>query len=154
MSIAQVTRAGRAYLRAELLVARIRMRAEAQRLMLTAMAAVLGLMGLGFINIALYAALVAAWGPVWTPLALGLLDLALSAAALIAAAIRKPGPELALAEEVKTMAGEALEEQAQAGFGAASLIGGLSGGDSTARLLIPLVTTLVGALRKRRQTQG
>lgn len=154
MSIAQVTRAGRAYLRAELLVARIRMRAEAQRLMLTAMAAVLGLMGLGFINIALYAALVAAWGPVWTPLALGLLDLALAAAALIAAELRKPGPELALAEEVKTMAGEALEEQAQAGFGAASLIGGLAGGDSTARLLVPLVTTLIGALRKRRQTQG
>lgn len=154
MSIAQVTRAGRAYLRAELLVARIRMRAEAQRLMLTAMAAVLGLMGLGFINIALYAALVAAWGPVWILLALGLLDLGLAAAAFIVAALRKPGPELALAEEVKTMAGEALEEQAQAGFGAASLIGGLAGGDSTARMLVPLVTTLIGALRKRRQTQG
>ncbi len=151
MSIANVTRAGRAYLRAEMLVARIRMRAEAQRLLLTAMAAVLGLMGLAFINIALYAALSTAWGPIWTPLALGLLDIALAVLALAAAASRTPGPELALAEEMKAMAGVALEEQVQAGFGAASLLGGLAGGESSARLLVPLVTTLIGALRRRKQ---
>jgi hypothetical protein len=154
MSIANVTRAGRAYLRAEMLVARIRMRTEAQRLLLTAMAAVLGLMGLGFINIALYAALSAQWGPVWTPLALGLADIGLAIVAMAAAAVRKPGPELALAEEVKAMAGAALEEQAQSGFGAASLVGGLAGGDSTARLLIPLVTSLVGAIRRRKEAKA
>jgi hypothetical protein len=154
MSIANVTRAGRTYLRAEMLVARIRMRAEAQRLLLTAMAAVLGLMGLCFINIALYAALSAQWGPVWTPLALGVLDIVLAAAALVIAAARKPGPELAIAEEMKAMAGAAVEEQAQAGIGAASLIGGLTGGESSARLLIPLVTSLIGAIRRRKQAQG
>lgn len=154
MTLANLTRAGRAYLRAELLVARIRMRAEARRLLLTAMAAVLGLMGLGFINIALYAALSAQWGPVWTPLALGIIDITLAIVALLIAASRKPGADLALAEEIKAMAGTALEEQAQAGFGAASLIGGLAGGEGPARLLIPLLTSLIRAIRRRKPVQG
>ena len=154
MTITNVTRTARLYMRAELLTVQIRLRSEARRLVLVGFAGFLAVLGVGLINLALYAALQSIWGPVWTPLALGGLDIVLAAIALVAAALQKPGPELAMAEEMRTLAGNALEEQVHAGVPGASLLGGLTGDTSAARLLIPVVTTIIGALRKRKEAKG
>ena len=154
MSIATIARTARLYLRAEMLAAQIRLRTESHRLMLVGLAAILAVLGVGLVNLAVYAALKSVWGPVWTPLALGGADLLLAVIALIAAALKKPGPELKVAEEMRELAGAALEEQMQGGFTPTSLLGGLAGGDtSTARLLIPMITTIIGALRRRKETK-
>jgi hypothetical protein len=152
MSLVTLAKAGKAYLRAEMLASRIRMRTEARRLMLLGLATVLALMALAFLNIGLYAALLNLWGPVWTPLSLAALDLLLALIAIVAAAMTRPGPELDMAEEVKALSGAALEDQLAQGIPALNLLGSVAHGDSsTARLLIPLATTLVGILRKRKE---
>lgn len=148
MTLSHLTRAARLYLRAELMTARIRMRSEAQRLMLLALAGGLALLALILVNVALYAALLSVWGPVWTPLALGLADLMLAGLALLAASRQKPGPELAVAEEIRALAGEALEEQVQQGFTVQGLLGNIGANVAGARTLLPLVTTLIGVLRR------
>ena len=93
------------------------------------------------------------WGPVGTPAGLGLLNVALAGVAFLAAASMKPGPELALAEEMRNIAGQSLEEEirSQPLMGAA-----LGGPDRTAfaGLLLPALTMIVGALRQRRKEKG
>lgn len=150
MNLSHLTRAGRLYLRAEMMTARIRMRTEAQRMLLLGLAGGLGLLGLVLVNVAFYAALLEVWGPVWTPLALGAADLVLAGLALAAAAMQKPGPELEVAEEMKKLAAESLEEQMQQGFTVQGLLGGATGNLAGARMLLPLVTTLIGLMRKRK----
>jgi hypothetical protein len=154
MSLTNITRAARVYIRAELMVARIRMRSETQRLMFLGVAVGLAFLGLILINVALYAALLSLWGPVWTPLALGVADLVLAVLAVVAAALQKPGPELAAAEEMRSLASATLEEQMQGGLSVPGLMGQLAGDSSTARLLVPLVTTLIGVLKKRKAKEG
>jgi hypothetical protein len=104
------------------------------------------------LNLAFYAALESLWGPVWTPLALGVIDLGLAALAVLVAALRKPGPELTVAEEMRSLAGTALEEQFQAGIPGANMLAGLTSGsdNATLRLLVPIATALIGAVRKRK----
>lgn len=148
MSLANVTHAARVYARAEMLTARIRLEASARRIIAVAVAVFLALIGLVFVNIALYAAMLAAWGPVWTPLSLALLDFALAGVAVGFAALSGPGRELVLAEEMKTVAGEALEEQVQAVIPGAGLMG-MAGDSASLRLLVPLVTTIAGLLRRK-----
>lgn len=150
MALAHLTRSARLYVRSELMVARIRMRSETHRIMLLAVAAGLGLLGLVLVNIAVYAALLAVWGPVWTPLALGGADLVLAAVVLLAALTHRPGPELAMAEEMRNAAGANLEEQMQGGLTMPGLMGGLGGDSATARILLPLVGTLIGLVRKKK----
>ena len=153
MNMSNIARTARLYLRAEMMVAQIRMRSEGRRMALVGLALFLVVLGFGLLNIAFYAAIVSVWGPVWTPLALGLIDMAVAAIALIAAAMQKPGPELEVAEEMRTLAGTALEEQFHSGVSVGGLAGNLVGGDATAaRLLIPVITTIVGALRRRKDS--
>ena len=68
------------------------------------------------------------------------------------AAIPKPGPELGLAEDMRCPAGTALEDQFQAGIPGAHLLVGLANGsdNATFRPLVPIATTLIGAVRKRK----
>ncbi|MCB1431777.1 MAG: hypothetical protein KDK75_04860, partial [Alphaproteobacteria bacterium] len=97
---------------------------------------------------------VSVWGPVWTPLALGGADLALAIIAIVAAALQRPGPELQVAEDMKALAAAELEEQLQGGFTMQGLMGGLGGaGASNARLIIPLVTSLISILKKRKEAK-
>ena len=154
MSLATITRAARLYMRAELMAARIRMRSETQRLLFLALAGALAILGLVLLNVAFYAALVSVWGPVWTPLALGAADLVLAAIAVILAALQKPGPELQVAEEMKTLAGAALEEQLHGGLSVPGLMGQLTGDSAAAKLVVPLVGLILGALRKRKEAKG
>lgn len=68
------------------------------------------------------------------------------------AVLRKPGPELAVAEDMRSLAGTALEEQFQAGIPGANMLAGLTSGsdNTTLRLLVPIATTLIGAVRRRK----
>ena len=68
------------------------------------------------------------------------------------AALPKPGPELGLAEDMRCPAGTALEDQFQTGIPDANLLAGLASGSDnvTLRPLVPIATTLIGAVRKRK----
>ena len=106
-------------------------------------------LGLVFINIGIYAWLLPQWGAVWTPAGLGLINLALAAVALAIAAFVKPGPEMALAEEIRNMAADSIETEVRS----APLMGGLGGG-SMAGLVLPAITTIIGAMAKRRKDKA
>jgi len=86
---------------------------------------------------------------VWTPAGLGLINLGLAAAALAIAAFVKPGPDMALAEEIRNMAADQLETEIRS----APLLGGLGGG-SMAGLVLPAVTTIIGAMSRRRNQKS
>ena len=99
---------------------------------------------------AAFAYLQSLWGPVWTPLAIGLANFALAALALLAAMIARPGPELAMAEALRKLSGSALESEFQAGLPGAGLLGALggSGESNVARMLVPVAVSIISALRK------
>lgn len=146
MNLQSLARNARLYARAEGLVAEIRLRLLVRKLVLSVLAVAVSLLGLVFINIALFNYLVSAWGPVWTPLALGLVNFALAFPVLLIAASAKPGPELAMAEHLRKAAAAALEEDFHGGQG----LGSLAGESNAARLLIPTIGLIIGALRRKK----
>jgi hypothetical protein len=146
MNLQSLARNARLYARAEGLVAEIRLRLLVRKLVLSVLAVAVSLLGLVFINIALFNYLVSAWGPVWTPLALGLVNFALAVPVLLIAASAKPGPELAMAEDLRKAAAAALEEDFHGGQG----LGSLAGESNAARLLIPTIGLIIGALRRKK----
>lgn len=146
MNLQSLARNARLYARAEGLVAEIRLRFVVRKLALSVLAVAVSLLGLVFVNMALFNYLVSAWGPVWTPLALGLVNFALAVPVLLIAASAKPGPELAMAEDLRKAAGAALEEDFHSGQG----LGGFAGESNAARLLIPTIGLIIGALRRKK----
>lgn len=157
MNIPAIVRSARLYVKVELLIAQIRLRNEVRRIALIAFAAVLALLGIGLINMALFAALESLWGPVWTPLALGLFDFALAGLALLVAATRHPGPELAMAEDMRDMTAATLEREIQVTLpSGGSLLGAIAGGGNStaARVLVPVVGTIIAAMRRRKDEGG
>ncbi len=146
MNLQSLARNARLYARAEGLVAEIRLRLLVRKLVLSVLAVAVALLGLVFVNIALFNYLVSAWGPVWTPLALGLVNFALAVPVLLIAASAKPGPELAMAEDLRKAAAAALEEDFHSGQG----LGGFAGESNAARLLIPTIGLIIGALRRKK----
>ena len=146
MNLQSLARNARLYARAEGLVAEIRLRLLVRKLVLSVLAVAVALLGLVFVNMALFNYLVSAWGPVWTPLALGLVNFALAVPVLLIAASAKPGPELAMAEDLRKAAGAALEEDFHSGQG----LGGFAGESNAARLLIPTIGLIIGALRRKK----
>jgi len=153
MDIPTIVRHARVYARTEVLIAEIRMRSYFRKLAIASFAVALAVLGAGLLNLAAYKALEQLWGPVWTPLVLGLTNVAVAAAALIIAAATRPGPELAMAEELRKVSAAAMEQELRdAGSltGLMSLLGGSSLEHGTARLLVPAITAIVGALRRRK----
>lgn len=146
MNLQSLARNARLYARAEGLVAEIRLRLLVRKLVLSVLAVAVALLGLVFVNMALFNYLVSAWGPVWTPLALGLVNFALAVPVLLIAASAKPGPELAMAEDLRKAAGAALEEDFHSDQG----LGGFAGESNAARLLIPTIGLIIGALRRKK----
>ena len=146
MNLQSLARNARLYARAEGLVAEIRLRLLARKLVLSVLAVAVALLGLVFVNMALFNYLESAWGPVWTPLALGLVNFALAVPVLLIAASVKPGPELAMAEDLRKAAAAALEEDFHSGQG----LGGFAGESNAARLLIPTIGLIIGALRRKK----
>jgi hypothetical protein len=146
MNLQSLARNARLYARAEGLVAEIRLRLLVRKLVLSVLAVAVSLLGLVFINIALFNYLVSAWGPVWTPLALALVNFVLAVPVLLIAASAKPGPELAMAEDLRKAAATALEEDFHSGQG----LGVFAGESNAARLLIPTIGLIIGALRRKK----
>ena len=62
------------------------------------------------------------------------------------AASAKPGPELAMAEDLRKAAAAALEED----FHSGQSLGAFAGESNAARLLIPTIGLIIGALRRKK----
>lgn len=153
MNLQHMTRQVRLIVRGEMLMVQAKLAFATRRALVAGLALLFAGVGLVFVNIGLYAVLTPLWGAVWTPLGLGLINLALALAALALAAAMKPGPELALAEDIRNMASEQLE----AGIRSDPLAGALGGGfdrSAVTGLLVPALTAIVGALARRRQEKG
>ncbi len=152
MNIQNLLRTARLYARSEAMVAEILLRAFGRKLALTTIAILAGMMGLAFLNVAAYVYLLAMWGPVWTPLLIGVLNFAIAAIALAVALWGRPGPELALAKDLRDTAGANLEEE----FHTTSPMGGLAGAlggrseSGLVNLLLPAVISIVTALGRRK----
>lgn len=143
----------RLIIRGEMLAVQAKLAFTMRRTLFAAFALLFAGLGLVFVNIGLFAFLTPLWGPVWTPMGLGLINIALAALALVIAAALKPGPELALAEEIRNMAGESLEADIRSASLGQMLGGGLERG-AMAGLLLPAVTSIIGALAKRRREKA
>ena len=149
MNFNSLSRHIRLVLRGELLLLQAKLAFALKRSAFLGLALLFAGLGLVFINIGVFAWLSPLWGPVWTPVGLGLINLALAAAALAIAAVVKPGPDMALAEEIRVMAAESMEAEIRS----APLMGGLGGG-SLAGLVLPAISTIIGAMAKRRKDKA
>jgi hypothetical protein len=157
MNLQALARNLRLYVRATSLAAEIRLRFQLRRTMLAALALAVAIAGLVMIDLAAYRALETAWGPLWTPLILGLANLAVAAALLLATLALKPGRELAAANDLRQMAYNAMEADLRSAQEGPGLLTGLLGGPAetqAARLLIPVISTIIGALRRRRKPES
>jgi hypothetical protein len=152
MNIQNIARSARLYARSEAMVAEIRMRAYGRKLAFTSLAVLTSVMGLAFLNLAAFLYLQSLWGPVWTPLAIGLANFAIAALALLAAFSARPGPELALARELRKLSSTALEEEFHAAHSVGGLLGALAGGSEAkiAQLLLPAVISIVSSLGRKK----
>lgn len=146
MNINNLSRHIRLIMRGELLLLQAKLAFAMKRSAFVGFALLFAGLGLVFINIGVYAWLLPIWGAVWTPAGLGLINVALAAIALAVAAFVKPGPEMALAEEIRNMAADSIETEIRS----APLMGGLGGG-SMAGLVLPAVSTIIGAMARRRK---
>ncbi|MCX7344557.1 MAG: hypothetical protein NTU78_02260, partial [Alphaproteobacteria bacterium] len=79
-------------------------------------------------------------------------NFALAGIALLIAALVKPGPEIALAEELRNLSTQEIEAELRA----MPLLGGLGSGDrlQMTQLIVPALTAIIGSLAKRRKSQG
>ena len=149
MNFNNLSRHIRLIVRGELLMVQAKLAFAMKRSAFVAFALVFAGLGLVFVNMGLFAWLSPLWGPVWTPAGLGLINLGLAAAALALAAIIKPGPEMALAEEIRNMAADSIETEIRS----TPLMGGLGGG-SMAGLVLPAITTIIGAMARRHKDKA
>ena len=149
MTLHNVSRQARLVARGEILAIQAKLAFAMKRALFAMLALLFAGLGLVFVNIGLFAYLTPHWGPVWTPVGLGLINLALGVVAMLVAALMKPGPELALAEDIRNMAGEQLEAEIRS-----STLGGGLERVALSGLLVPALTAILGALAKRRQSNG
>lgn len=152
MNLNNLSRHIRLIIRGELLLVQAKMAFAMRRSVFVAFALLFAGLGLVFLNMGLFAWLSPLWGPVWTPVGLGLINVALAAAALALAAFMKPGPEMALAEEIRNMAAESIETEIRA----TPLMGSLVGAERTAvaGLILPAITAIIGSLARRRREKA
>ena len=145
-------RHARILLRSELLAAQARLSHVLRKGSFAACALLFLGIGVVFLNIGLYAWLLPYWGAVWTPIGLGLLNFALAALATVLALVVRPGPELALAEEMRSLSTQEIETELRS----APLLGAFAGGDRSQalQLLLPALTAILGSFLKRRKSQG
>jgi hypothetical protein len=100
--------------RADSIIADIYLRLLVTRSGLVSFAGLIAVFGLLMLNLAGYLALEQVWGRVWAAVAMGLIDLFISLLLIVIAARTKPGRELDLALEVRSIALRGLENEAAA----------------------------------------
>jgi hypothetical protein len=152
MNIKAFAEKARLCLRSEGMVAEILARSYARKLALSCLAVLTTSMGLVFLNVALFTYLQSIWGPVWTPLAIGVGNLVLAGFAIGLATVVKPGSELEVAKDLRKLSINTLEDELQSSQIANGVFGTLTGANNSnvAKLLLPAVISIVGALRKKR----
>lgn len=99
--------------KADLLIGRIWVNVLVRRLGLFALAALIAVFGLGMANVAGFYALQASIGAVWAAAIVAAVDLVIAAVILLVGGNSRPGPEIDLAFEVRKMAVEAIQTDAQ-----------------------------------------
>ena len=139
------------YLRATSITAELRFRLYARKTFMMAFALAVAVIGGVMLNIAAFRALELVWGPVWTPLALAGINFAMAALLLASAAFGYGGRDLALAGEMRKTASAALEDDLKAAADSYGWLGGLPSRDA-ARLVMPILSTIMGAMKKREKT--
>ena len=154
MSIHTLARTFRLYLRSELLVGEIRLKAQIRKISLIALAALIGLMALVFLNIGAYQMLLASWGPVKAPFILAIANIVLAILLLVSAAFTRPGPDLAAARELRDLTSVTLESElksnpAAAAIGSMAGLNGLTSWDS-AKFLVPIISAIIRSLKRRK----
>jgi hypothetical protein len=152
MNIKNLSEKARLCVRSETMIAEILVRSYARKFALSCFAGLTIMMGLVFLNIALFTYLQILWGPVWTPLALGLGNFALACIAVGLATLVKPGPELQMALQLRKLSTNTLEDELQSMQITGGLLGSLggAGNSSVAKLLLPAVISVVSAVRSRK----
>ena len=106
-------RHARALWRAEMTIVEIKLGAFAKRAGLLAIAGVIGAFGLGFLNVAAYMALAPGWGDAAAMTIVAVADLILAGILAFLATRQMRDAEIALAEELRDQAVEALELDAR-----------------------------------------
>ena len=154
MNIQSLINHVRLYVRSEAVVAEIWLKVFVRKFALTSIAILAAVMGLAFVNIALYSFLVSLWAPVWTPLVIGLGNIVLAFGAMLGAILAKPGSELPMAEELRKLSSDALGADFNGTGPAFGMFGAQGGIDNSqiTRLLIPAIVSIVGALRRHKDT--
>ena len=99
--------------KADLLIGKIWIGVFARRYGLFAFAGLIGVFGLGMANVAGYNALLASMGPVWAAAILAIGDFAIAAIAIVIANRSHPGPELDVAQDVRRMALDSIQDDAR-----------------------------------------
>jgi hypothetical protein len=152
MTLEQTARHVRLYVKSMALIAEIRVMTQLRKTLLGVFAVGLAIFGLGMINLGLYHALTALWGEIWTPLTIGVGNLVLAGIAFLVAMRMHYGPELRVAEELRDTVAADLEADVQSLKSLRGLSGLIGGGleGNAAGLLVPVVSTIIGALRKRK----
>lgn len=154
MSVHTLARTLRLYLRSELLVGEIRLKAQMRKISLIVFAALIGLMALVFLNIGAYQMLLAGWGPIKAPFILAVANIVLAIMLVLIAAFTRPGPDLIAAKELRDLTSATLESElksnpAAAAFGSITGINGLASWDN-AKFLVPIISAIIRSLKRRK----
>lgn len=139
--------------KADLLIGKIWLQVLLRRFGLALFAALIAVFALGMLNAAAFLALQDTLSPVQAALVVGAADLVIAGFVLLLAVRAKPGPEIEVAQQMRTMALDQL--QADAGVlraGAAQLVHNPLEA-AAEKLLVPAVLSLLRGLRARKQSQ-
>jgi hypothetical protein len=152
MSISNLAKLASIAVRAEVLAVEARIGQAMRRMPFFVFGAVLVGAGLVLINVGIYAALTPLWGAVWAPVALGLFNVALGLVAFLVAVMLKPGPGMALADELRKMAAEQLVSEVRT-LPFVSSTGGGFGSAALNRLIMRSIALALGRLLRGRKPE-
>jgi hypothetical protein len=99
--------------KADSVIAKIWIHVTARRFGLFALAGLIATFGLGMANVAAFYALQPAWGSVWTAAIVAVADLVLAGIVLLLGRSARPGPEVELALDLRRIAVESVQADAQ-----------------------------------------
>ena len=150
MNLQSLARNLRIYFRIEMIMAEARLRFMARKAGLTVLALAFAVFGLALLNIGLFAFLLPIWGPVWTPVGLGGINLLLALVAAVLAALAKSGAELGLAEDMRKVTASAIESDLAPEPGGLGGLGSYLDGGRALSLAVPALSAIIGALRKKK----
>lgn len=144
MNVVNLTRTVRHLLRAELLIAEIRLKLGARKAVLAFAAAIAFTLGFIMLNVAAYQWLKLTFGPVNTPLGIAAADFIIAGLAVTFALAGRPGPELDMALNIRKTLTDQLDEE----MGSNPFLS-RAAPFAAAPLLLPVVNLLINAMRRK-----